>query len=1130
MINFKNKLFFLSNSNKFPLFGKICVTLIMVFSLQIATNMYSQNANVSLNFEQAPLGDVLNRIENNTEYVFFYRHGTIDLNTKITIHAQNRNLQNVLSEIFRNTGIEWTVKDKLIILGRKDTNDLSEMQGITVAGTVTDDTGESIPGVNVMIKGTKLGTITDVNGKYSITVPDKNSIIVFSFIGYSPQEIMIGDKNTVNVNMIENTLDIGEVVVVGYGTMQRKNFTGSVSTVNIETSPSALTTRTNIMDMLRGNVTGVTISRETYAGSTPDIQVHGQKSVSGSSTPLVVLDGVIYMGGWRDIDPVTIESISVLKDATSLAAYGSQAANGVIMITSKKGKLGKPVISFDGSLGISHFTLLPKMQSLEDYVAKSNFNMGVSDPSGWLQSTLYENYKNGQATDWVDYATRTGITQNYSLSVSGATDRMNYFMSLSHTDQLGVIKGDQFSRNAVTIRLQNDITDWLQAGAQVNYAYNNYDGIAATLKPVMCPYGQPTRPNGDLEKYAVIGGDMNYNPLWDVESGARDDYDRYSTTFLKGHLLVKVPWINGLSYRMNYAYSEENYKRNQFFHELYYVGEGEHTNDARYAPEVLANYLTRANGSMVNRSNTYYVFDNILNYTAQFGKHFVDLTGVYTRDEFVSNTQTMSGADFSGVGNTLLGYNGLQFSGTQMIGQSISRNSWPGDGDTYVHGKTRKANIAYLARLIYAYDERFHLTASVRRDGSSVFGANTKWGVFPTVGVAWTVSNESFMNADQINFLKAKVSWGKNGNQSLNPYETISTINLGRRGLHAMEFGDNTIGWGQYVSVIGNPELGWESTTGVNSGLEIGLLKDRIHFELDVYKSQTTDQIFNRTIPIMANGFERTKATMGQVDNWGVEFTLQTENLKNRDFEWLSMLNFYLNRNKLVDLYGDGKDDIASSLFIGKSLGAIYGYQVIGIVQEEDTEYITANTVYAGFPKYANLDGSVDGVITPDDRTILGYNKENFRMNMSHTLSYKNWTLNALFMGIFSGGGYGMTSNPNAYLTNSGTGRNLDHPWWTSENRSNLYPTPSFNGNNYTPLQSYAFIRLQDLSLSYSFRQQVLHNIGISRLRTYISVKNLFTITNWVGGDPENRQTINTYNLTTIPLQKTFSFGFNLSF
>jgi hypothetical protein len=275
---------------------------------------------------------------------------------------------------------------------------------------------------------------------------------------------------------------------------------------------------------------------------------------------------------------------------------------------------------------------------------------------------------------------------------------------------------------------------------------------------------------------------------------------------------------------------------------------------------------------------------------------------------------------------------------------------------------------------------------------------------------------------------------------------------------------------------------------------------------------------------------------MGQVDNKGIEFTLNTVNIESGSFKWTSMLNFYLNRNKLVSLYGDGKDDRASSLFLGKSLGAIYGYKVIGIVQEEDTEYMAANGAKPGDAKFANINGSEDGKITmsateEDDRTIIGYNKENFRMNMSHFFSYKNFELYALFTGLFGGGDYAVASNPSAFLSNSDYYNNVNHIWWTPENRSNVYPRAQFTGSNYNPVQSYAFVRLQDLNLSYTFRQKALKDRGLNNLRVYVSAKNLFTLTNWVGGDPENKQRFGSYSvLNTYPLQKTVSFGFNLSF
>jgi TonB-linked SusC/RagA family outer membrane protein len=1005
---------------------------------------------------------------------------------------------------------------------KHQSNALLQQQGRRITGTVVDETGEPVIGANVKEKGTTNGIVTDADGKFFLNVAD-NAVLQVSFIGYVTQEInkLPTDGKPLLITLPEDMQALDEVVVIGYGTTQRRNFAGSVSTIKMAESPIAMTPRTNTLDALRGNVTGTTVSRETTAGSSPSIQIHGQKSVNGSSKPLIVLDGMIFMGGWRDIDPNTVESISVLKDASSLAAYGSQAANGVIMITSKKGQRGKPVIRFDGSVSFSDKAMMPELLSPEDFVAKTNYAQGVSDPQAWMAQSEYENYLAGRTTNWDDYVTQTGVMQQYALSVSGATENLNYYMSISHTDQKGILIGDQYKRESLSLRLQNDITDWLQAGAQVNYTYNNYDGLEAETKPFFSPYLQPTRPNGEVERHpfesASTFGD---NPLWRTyKAGNIDDRERYATTFLKGHALVKAPWVNGLSYRLNLAYSEENYRHDQFTHEGNWVPDGYYKDDSRYSTETLSRYLSNANGYNNRTLNSYYVWDNILNYTAQFGKHYVDATLVYTRDQYISDSRTQNGTDFSAVGNSILGYNGLAYAAVQKANVSI----------------TRKTNIGYLGRVIYNFDDRYHLAASVRRDGSSVFGANKKWGVFPAASVAWTLSRERFMeDISQIGFLKLKTSWGKNGNQSLSPYGTLSRIGLGQAGNRAYVFDNSGVpSWGEFLTAIGNPELGWETTTAFNAGIEIGLFDNRIDFELNVYRSQTTDQIFNRTIPVMTNGFSSTSATMGQVNNRGVEFTLNTVNMREKGFEWQSMLNFTLNRNILAELYGDGRDDISSSLFIGKSLGAIYGLKTIGIVQEDDTEYIAANGATPGFPKFANLDGSADGVITMEgDRTILGYRKENFRMNMSHTFRYKNLELWALFTGVFSGGDYGKEVNWQAFTTRENARNNLDHAYWTPENRSNVYPGVRYSyQNTYTPVMNYGFVRLQDLNLSYTFRQNAVKNMGVRNLRVYLAVKNLFTLTDWIGGDPENQQRFSdnsSYN--THPFYRTYSLGLNLSF
>ncbi len=995
-----------------------------------------------------------------------------------------------------------------------------QQQKQDITGIVKDATGEPIIGANVLEKGTSNGTITDLDGRFRLDV-QPGCTLVITYIGYKTLEVTATPGRPLDIVLEEDAEMLDEVVVIGYGTMKRKNFTGSVSTVKTADTPLALMPTSSALDVLRGTATGITVSQQQGAGQNPSMLVRGQKSVNGGTDPLIVVDGVIFMGSYRDIDPATIESISVLKDATSLAAYGSQAANGVIMITTKQGKLGKPVINVNASWAFSGATCKPDVLSAEDYVRKVNLLNGYAEDADpvWMREYEYENYLNGNTINWFDYSTRTGVMQNYSASISGATEQLNYFMSATYTDQEGIVIGDDYSRTALTARLQSDITSWLQVGGQVNYAYNDYSGATTydLYQAVrLSPYGRAERADGGgVEKYPVNEGVYRLNPMWSVLSGTIDDHDTYATTTLKGHVLLKCPWIEGLSFRINGSYSVENIERDYFTHEGYYVIEG--SGDDRYSEETVSNYLASANGYSARTKNTSWVWDNILNYTRQFGKHFIDLTYVYTRDSDEYNYRSFSGSDFADLGNTNLSYWGLNLAATQQI-SSLSY--------------TLHTDVGYLWRGSYNYDDTYHLNVSVRRDGSSVFGANHKWGTFPAVGVAWTVSNEDFMErVKAISYLKLKFSWGKNGNQSLSPYQTLSTISLGQSGGYSYPFGNTSeVSWTQRISSMGNEDLGWEETQSFNYGFELGLFHDRVHLDFDGYFSKTTNQIFSRTIPVMINGLTSMYATMGQVNNWGIEWTLSTTNIQTKDFSWSSGLMFYINRNKLVELYGDGQDDITNSLFLGKSLGAIYGYKNIGIVQEEDTEYMEANGAVAGDVKFADLDG--DGVITSEDRTILGYSKENFRMSFSNTFRWKDLELYFLLTGVFGGNGYGQAVNLYAYRTASDvTGdNNLNHGWWTAENRSNVYPRVDYTDSRYTPVQGYGFVRLQDLTLSYNFRQPWVKKLNISNLKVYMACKNLFTITGWEGGDPEIQQTLGTGYSYGYPLSRTVSFGVNLTF
>lgn len=986
-------------------------------------------------------------------------------------------------------------------------------QNRQITGTVVDANGEPLIGVGIVVSGTTTGTVTDVDGTFALNVP-AGAILEVSSVGFVTQSIAVGDKTRFDIVLEEDAELIEGTVVVGYGTTRRQNFTGSVATYKVGDTPLANTTTQNALEFLRGTATGVTLSQSGVAGATPSMRIRGQKSISGGSDPLIVRDGVIFQGSINDIDPNTIESISVMKDATSLAAYGSQAANGVIMITSKKGQVGKPMINFRGTVGISEQNVKPDLMDGAAYVDLINARRGLpKGDTSWMSDLERSNYQAGKEMDWYDYVSRKGIQQDYSLNVSGGTDRMNYMVGAAFNDNKGFIKANQFTRETVNARVNSTITSWLSAGINLNYTETQnvspnvfYRNVAIT------PWGSPTLSDGVTMRRYVDDRTMDtQNPLWGPYNG-QENYTSGNSLNAGGNLEIKFPFLEGLSYRISGNYMKSNSKITSFTHENYYVDLG--TGEEAYTSEAFDSHLSEANGSITNSMVVSWVLDNVLNYTRDIGKHYINASLVYTRDSRESSSNGMSGVDFSGVGNTTLGVWGLHNAGTiTMSPMSYSLHT----------------DVGYLARLNYSWNNKYHFNASFRRDGSSVFGSEHKWGNFPAVGAAWTVSDESFMKGTSswLDYLKLKVSWGKNGNQSLSPYGTLSRMTVGRQANVTYFFGD-TPAFGQVMTTLGNPNLGWETTTSFNYGFEADFFQRRLHWEVDAYNSKTTDQIFNRKIPVMGTGLTDQQATMGRVDNWGVESTLRANLIQKRDFNWTSVLNFTMNRNKLVDLYGDGLDDINNNRFIGKPLNPLYGYRWIGIVQETDKDYIKANGVQPGSPKFANLDGSEDGKITADDREILAYGQEAFRMSLANTVTWKNLSVYVMLNGSFSGGKYGWAENRYAYVSNDSMAwtNAFNHPYWTAENKSDKYPSPLVDDERLRALEKYGFVRLQDVNVSYDFRgSSFLQKIGVSSLQLYVSGRNLFFLApGWHFSDPEVR------NPRSQQLARTYTFGVNVRF
>ncbi|MCG6191336.1 TonB-dependent receptor [Maribellus maritimus] len=1101
------------------------VFIIMGLISANAAESYSQNTRIDLNIENATLKSILNAIEEKTEFYFFYKNNEIEDLTNLSVRVNHAPVSKILGDLLKDKGFEYEIYDRYILIQKRGANqsvknEIRQQHGIT--GKVIDSSGSPLPGVTIVVKGTTNGTVTNADGEYFISNIPGEAILQFSFVGMKTQEIIVGNKTNISVTMEVDAIGIEEVVAVGYGTLRKSDLTGSVSSVKLENTPQSLFINQTPLDALRGEVAGVNIGVSTTAGGTPSMQIRGQNSIYGSNDPLIVLDGVIYMGNLNDINPNDIATYDILKDAVSSAVYGSRAANGVIVITTKKGKSEKPVITFNATTGLSTWSNKPDLMNGAEYLKVFSEKYLQTEPTtDNLTGTELENYNNGIETNWLDLISRKGFVQNYQLAVSGKTKRVNYYLSTSYDESKGVILGDDFNRISLLSKIELDVTDWLSIGFDANMSKRDYSGVAASIGDafVLPPYTDPYRDDqGNLEKYPRENSYIN--PLWDVESGTRDNNDIQYSVLLRNYATINCPWIKGLSYRINFQNTFMRDDVSDFYHEGYYVNEGAEIE--RYSPSRIESLLGKANGTATNKKRKGYVIDNILSYKQTLGDHHIDAILVATRDKLDDYSLSVTGKDYSDNGNTLLGIHGIDRA--SEITADVNN--------------TIKTNIGYLGRLNYSFKNKYYLSGSVRRDGSSVFGEKNKWGTFSAVGLGWRISEEDFfVKSDIIDNLKIKLSWGQNGNQGIGPYTTLSTVVSGSSADTPYEFSDTPgkIYYGLYQKRMGNAELGWETTESINMGFESVWLKNRVFLDMDIYFSKTTDQLFDRRIPSMT-GFTSMKASMGQVNNRGIEITAKTVNIKNGNWRWQSSLYLWRNFNKLIHLYeedldGDGveDDDITNNLFIGQSIGAFYGYVQDGIVQEDDIDYIEMTGSSPGDPKYKDIDGVVG--ISTNDRKILGYSKPAYKINLGNTVTFKRITLYALLTSTLGTKDYYLSRNVKAFsaATPSRMSSNgIRLPYWTSKNPTNKYPSVTYAPDEkYMALQSRNYLKLQRVSLSYNLGNHILNKIGISSAKVFLSAEELFVLTDWSGGDPEAGIGVGS---SSFPVTSNYSVGINMSF
>ncbi len=1103
---------------KYFLIMRLSSLFILVLTLQMSASVWSQTTTMSVKLKNSTLQELFVQIEKSSNYRFFYNNDEVDVNQRISVDVESKTVGKILTAALE--GLPYSFKEmenKLILIER--TGVPSSIMGFaqqqkSVSGKVTDNTGASLPGVSVVVKGTTTGVITDMDGKFILSKVPENANLVFSFVGMKTQEFSVAGKTSINVTLIDEAIGIEEVVAIGYGVQKKKDLSGSVVRADItaiKESPNV-----SLGSVLQGKIAGLNVGAVTTAGSDPLITIRGRTSISGSSTPLIVLDGIIYRGNLVDLNPGDIESVDVLKDASATAIYGSQASNGVMLITSKTGKIvKKPTIEYSVSYSLQEIAnkeMLPDngagfIQKIADrYLSESRTGADMLTPNPAFDPTskffgpeILAGYQAGTDHDWWKLLTnKNPYIQTHNVNISGKTDLSSYFFSMGYTDQNNVVINDTYQRYNYRINLDTKITDWMKVGVQSFMSISDVSAVAPSIGniiglPPQVPYLDA---NGGLilQPYRGI-----LNPFLQMD---QKDKDKRNNLFANIYADINIPFIKGLNYRLNFSQNLIDGKRYNFnSYAQNFTGEGYKTNNSQYS----------------------YTLDNILSYRRTFGNHSVNGTFVYGTEKRKFEGTTARSLKF---GNNILGYDKLDAGQSSL--QTATSSAW------------EEASLYEMLRLGYIYKDLYIFTGTVRRDGFSGFGPSNKFGVFPSAAFAWRLSEESFIK-DQlpvIDDLKLRLSYGVSGNRTVGRYETLAKIES--TVVNGYLYGDgSTAEQGQRISSLPNPNLKWESTKSLNFGVDYALFKNRLFGSAEYYVANTYDLLYRIDIPVL-NGFGSLPMNIGKLKNSGQELTITGVPIQKKDFSWDVTLNFSRNRNKVVSILGndvnkDGKEDdlISSKIFIDHPYGVAYDFNITGMWQLED--YV-AGKIPTGFTygtyKVEDLDNS--GTYTAaTDRKILGYTDPSYRFSLLNTVRYKDWEVK-VFVNSIQGGKDYYYGQPGTSLANPDNiyGSNLfKFDYWTPENPNARYRQIGYYtvaiGETFSPYVQKSFIRLQELTLTYSVPKAILEKLKLNRLKLFANGKNLLTFTDWDGWDPETGTGL---DAGAYPLLRSYSIGLNVEF
>ena len=1070
--------------------------LCLVCSLVLSEG-YAQNRNISLRVKNAPLSEVFATIEQQSGYTFFYSDKIVNTSRRVTIDAQGEDVLVTLGKIFEDENIKCSIIDGNIVLEKgaeaKQQASVASAKSNHFVGYVVDKNGEPVIGATIIsLSNMANATIVDVNGRFELAV-SKGEKLELSCVGYASQVITAG-KSGEKFTLKEDFQMLEEVIVVGYGTQRRSDVTGAIASVSTEKLNATPTT--SLGEMLRGAAAGVHVTLgSAEPGGTSSVLIRGRRSLSGDNAPLYIVDGV-PMSSIDDINSNDIESMEILKDASSQSIYGARAANGVILITTKRGQVGKLKVSYSGYAAVQDINRNFEFYNGEEwayYRAEAYYNAyGSFDTKSCLTGLMLDVFESGEWVDWEKLMISKAFQQKHDVLVQSGNDKTKYAFGIGAYTQDGMVLNSGFEKVSGRLNIDHKITKNISMGANLSFSRawkQSTDGSFNSFV-TMPPLAKVYEDDGvTLRKDVTLAGESHFNPLWNINNAE----SRSQTDRLLINLFADWKIAPGLSYRLNTSLSERNVDSGS------YLGIN-HTTGA----------TTQGKATLSQSDYFDYLVENILNYSTKIGDdHKIDATLMQSVNYITWKSLGITGTGFS---NDDLSYH--------AIGSAIEHG-------VPTYQLSERKMLSLLGRVRYNYKDRYLFTAAVRMDGSSVFGPGNKYGVFPSASFAWRVNEEEFMkNMEWISNLKFRLSYGQVGNQGISPYTT-----LGLADKYMYEFGTYPMVGYLPDTTLPNPNLKWETSTSTNIGIDFGFIGGRIGGSVELYNTDTTDLLVAKSLS-QSTGYSSQLVNMGRVNNRGVEITLNLVPVKTKDFEWNVDLTFAKNKNEIVridgslDENGQPKNDVNNNWFIGEPMNVYYDYAFDGIWQLDDD--IASSHMPDAKPGAIRVkDASGDGKLDDKDRVIM-YRDPEWIGTLSTGIFYKGFDVRAEL--YVSAGG----TRYNSYLTSFNQGGDMTgkrngvrRNYWTANNPSNEAPAPNMTqAPAYITALGYqdaSFVRLRNVQIGYNFPKKVTKALSMQSLRMYATLTNIWTMTDVIGYGPEQ-------NPGSYPEPRTVLFGVNVSF